>query len=46
MALGAGLVYRRLVMRSGRLADAVMAHIASNAVIAGAAILLGDCNLI
>lgn len=46
MALGAGLIYGGLVLRSGRLADAVIAHIASNAVIAGAAILLGNWDLI
>lgn len=46
MALGAGLIYGGLVLRSGRLADAVIAHMASNAVIAGAAILLGDWDLI
>jgi exosortase E/protease (VPEID-CTERM system) len=42
----AGAVYAVLRLRSGRISDAILAHAASNAWIAGAAILANDWSLI
>jgi len=46
LALAAGLIYGALVLRSGRVTDAVQAHALSNAVIALAAAITGQWALI
>ncbi|WP_265332507.1 exosortase E/protease, VPEID-CTERM system [Stagnihabitans tardus] len=46
LAFVAGLVYGGLRLRSGRIGDAILAHMASNAWIAAAAILANDWSLI
>ena len=46
MALAAGLIYGALVLRSGRVTDAVQAHALSNAVIVLAAAMTARWDLI
>jgi uncharacterized protein len=46
IAVGAGLVFGFLMLRRGRIADAVAGHVAANAVVAGWAVASGDWGLI